>query len=132
LIRRSRRTNSSLLRNRGLFLRIKGLGCQRSQNRFLNHVRYISNVIEELLPGRKEILRSGKERKVPFRTVQDSSLDLGPKDRDCVEPPVQKSAQKNPKIEIEIMTFTIITYKCIMAANLENKEFLYGFCNSIF
>jgi hypothetical protein len=38
----------------------------------------------------KEILRSGKERKVPFRTLQDSSLDSVLKDRDCVEPPVQK------------------------------------------
>ena len=45
---------------------------------------------EELLPKRKEILRSGKGRQGTCRGQIDSSLDPALKDRDCAELPVQK------------------------------------------
>ena len=48
-------------------------------------------LIEELLLERKEILRSGNGRQVSCRKWTDSSLDLGLKNRDCAELPVQKS-----------------------------------------
>ncbi|MES2274085.1 MAG: hypothetical protein V4487_07825, partial [Chlamydiota bacterium] len=44
---------------------------------------------EELLPARKEILRSGKGRQVPCREWTESSLDPVLKNRDCAELPVQ-------------------------------------------
>ncbi|PIS01999.1 MAG: hypothetical protein COT85_07605 [Chlamydiae bacterium CG10_big_fil_rev_8_21_14_0_10_42_34] len=51
--------------------------------------------LEELLPQRVEILRSGDGRQVPCRNLPDSSLNSALKDRDYAELPVQEDLPLN-------------------------------------
>ncbi|MES2273155.1 MAG: hypothetical protein V4487_03065 [Chlamydiota bacterium] len=56
---------------------------------------------EELLPARKEFLRSDKgDGQVPCREWTDSSLDPGLLDGDCAELPVQKTFEELVQIYI--------------------------------
>ncbi len=75
----------------------------KKQNIRLFYLELIERYFEELLPERKEILRSGNGRTVPVRSLSENSLDPALKDRTKAELPVQSSLSE----EIEGVRFLI-------------------------